>query len=79
MAARCQVRMESLLRAPSTADFPPFSFEHVQRLSPTQFRMVSYVDAQNAFGGTVRAGFRCEVTGSGEDVAGYRVTDFVTE
>ena len=75
----CEARMQSNLRAPSTADFPFASASSVQQLNATQHRLVSYVDAENAFGGTVRTRFICEVEGSGEDISGYEVTEFITE
>ena len=42
-------------------------------LSNNRYRLVSYVDAQNTFGGEVRSNFVCIVEGSGENAGGYAV------
>ena len=66
--------MEQRLRAPGTADFP---FGHLaEHTGANRFRLRSYVDAENAFGGEVRTGFLCLVEGTGEDSGSYSVVDF---
>jgi hypothetical protein len=52
------------LRSPSTADFPGFfggRGDHVQYLGEQKYRIVSWVDAQNAFGATIRNNFVGEI------------------
>lgn len=70
----CQDAMEERLRAPGTADFP---FGHLaDHAGGNRFRLRSYVDAENAFGGEVRTDFLCVVEGAGEDFSGYSIVDF---
>lgn len=45
------------LRAPSTADFPSYDEKNVTQLEECTFLVEGYVDAENAFGGTVRSKF----------------------
>ena len=70
----CQIRMEAELRAPGTASHP-FGRD-VEDLGDGRYRVVSYVDAENAFGGEVRTRYVCEVEGAGADLDGYRVVGF---
>ena len=74
----CENRMTSQLRAPGTADYPFGHVANVQDLGNDRYRLRSYVDAENAFGGEVRTNFVCvvEVSGSGEDVSNYRIVEF---
>jgi hypothetical protein len=56
--------IERQLRSPSTADFPSILDAQITPLprgDNCAFRIVTYVDAQNAFGGTVREHFALEV------------------
>lgn len=66
----CQDAVRARLRSPSTADFPgPFtesSDEAVRMLADSSYRVASYVDAQNAFGGTVRTSYSCTFKRSSE-------------
>ena len=57
----CQTMVESRLKSPSTADFPSDYRNAVSR-DGNRFVVTSYVDAQNAFGGTVRTDYTCTVT-----------------
>ena len=68
--------MSSRLRAPGSADYPFGHVTNVQVLGDDRYRLSSYVDAQNVFGGEVRTTFVCVVEGSGEDFGGYAVTSF---
>lgn len=56
--AYMQLFVEKRLKSPSTADFPHGGSRDVEPLGNGRYRIVSYVDAQNAFGGTVRTNFR---------------------
>lgn len=56
--------IERRLRSPSTAEFPSITEAKITPLprgDNCAFRIVTYVDAQNAFGGTVREHFALEV------------------
>ncbi len=70
--------MTSQLRAPGTADYPFGHVANVEDLGNDRYRLRSYVDAENAFGGEVRTNFVCvvEVSGSGEDASDYRIVEF---
>ncbi len=52
------------LRAPSTADFPLLEFSAVH-LGDCRHRIAAYVDAQNAFGGTIRSPYTAVVSYDG--------------
>jgi hypothetical protein len=51
------------LKAPSSASFPGIteSNSHVRYLKNQKYQIVSYVDAQNAFGAKIRTHFRGEI------------------
>lgn len=49
------------LKAPATAQFPEYVDEFVDDLEGGQFRVTSYVDAQNGFGAMIRNDFTCVV------------------
>jgi hypothetical protein len=57
-----QTSVRRRLRAPSTASFPYASSEgvRIENVSECQWRVSAYVDAENAFGGTIRTPY--EVT-----------------
>jgi len=63
----CQDFVEKRLRAPSTADFPWGYSDYVTDLGGGKYRVRAYVDAENAFGGTVRNSFDCTVKYIGND------------
>ena len=75
----CELETESRLRAPGTADFPFGHSLDVQALSDNRYRLRSYVDAENAFGGEVRTVFDCTVQGNGDNISGYTVIEFSME
>lgn len=52
------------LRSPSTADFP-FMKYNAREISDGVYRLSSYCDTQNGFGGTVRINYSCVMTYSG--------------
>lgn len=64
--SRCKDFVRARLRSPSTADFPFLDHTATQHGADT-FAVRSYVDAQNAFGGTVRSQYVCRVVRRGED------------
>ena len=72
----CESEMSSRLRAPGSADYPFAHATNVEVRGNDRYRLSSYVDAQNAFGGEVRTNFICVVEGSGDDASGYSVVDF---
>ena len=58
------------LRSPSTANFAPASDWSISGSAPT-WTLDGYVDAQNAFGATIRNRFTCSVTDAGDRWRGY--------
>jgi hypothetical protein len=59
------------LRAPSTADFPLLD-RTIAYKGRYRYLVRSYVDAQNAFGGTVRTEFFCDAQYNGDPTASER-------
>lgn len=57
-----QARVESMLKAPKTADFPTSSHWKITPLGDDKYRTISYVDAENSFGAQIRSNFICEIT-----------------
>ena|SRR5690554_5252414 len=49
------------LKSPASAQFPP-SIEHVKIINDSLFEINSYVDAQNAFGASIRTKYKCIVS-----------------
>ena len=73
----CEQQMMGRLRAPGSADFPFSSAGDVVRSGePNTYRLRSYVDAENAFGGEVRSWFTCVVSGQGDEIGDYRIVTF---
>ena len=75
----CESEMSSRLRAPGTADYPFGHVGNVEALGNDRYRLRSYVDAENAFGGEVRTTFVCVVEGSGRDLSSYRLVEFTSQ
>lgn len=65
----CQEFVSRQLRAPSTADYPWMSADGVSSLHQGEGRYMvrGYVDAQNAFGATIRTNWTCDVQYTGGD------------
>lgn len=66
------------LKAPRTAKFPGW-FEmvrHTQKIGPQSYKVVSWVDAQNEFGATIRTKYYMEMTQTGPD--SWRLDAFET-
>lgn len=61
----CQNFVDDRLKSPSTADHP-FTGAKVWRMKRGRFVVKSYVDAENAFGATVRTDYHCEVIYKGD-------------
>lgn len=59
------------LKAPATAQFPEYAAEFVDDLEGGQFRVTSYVDAQNGFGAMIRNDFTCVVVVERDDGSRY--------
>ena len=58
------------LKAPKSADFPGIfdgRADHVKYLGNQKYRIISYVDAQNSFGATIRNNFVGEIEQTSED------------
>lgn len=62
----CTERVAEQLRSPSTADFPAMRSADITG-GPTEYAISSYVDAENAFGATVREPWTCEARFTGGD------------
>jgi hypothetical protein len=60
--AYCHQFVERELQSPSSADFPSFTDHQVSTLGEAHWRVSSYVDAENAFGASLREDWSCEVT-----------------
>lgn len=65
MAHQCAAMQ---LRSPSTAEFSNFGKEEITQLNDSTWMVEGHVDAQNAFGGVVRASFISVVTYRGDMV-----------
>lgn len=72
----CKDFVRARLRAPSTADFP-FLDRQVTSPAAGTFVVVSYVDAQNAFGAMIRNNYRCTVRYKGGEEAAQASWDLV--
>lgn len=57
----CEDFVRDRLVSPSTADFPKYTKEAVDTLGENRYLVTSYVDAQNAMGGTPRTAYVCSV------------------
>ena len=73
---QCQNFVRDRLRAPSTADFPLLDREVRREASDTYF-VISYVDAQNGFGATIRNNYNCRVRFRGGEAADQRNWELV--
>ncbi len=63
----CQNFVEQRLRAPSTAKFPWGYRDYVSKIGAQKYKVDAYVDAENAFGGTIRTEFQCTVSYIGNE------------
>jgi len=56
-----QIEVESLLKSPSSADFPACSSMSITQGKGLEYDVNSYVEAQNSFGAQIRTEFTCSV------------------
>lgn len=60
---RAQSYVKNILKAPATADFPPYTQESVKRVAGDErgemYEVRSYVDSQNSFGAQIRTHYKC--------------------
>lgn len=56
-----QDAVKDQLKSPSSAEFPPFDQEFVFKRKPNEFKVTSYVDADNSFGANLRNNFVCDI------------------
>lgn len=63
----CKDFVRDRLRAPGTARFPSVTRAEVGELAGDRWRVRAWVDAENAFGGEVRAEWECVVAYVGDD------------
>lgn len=71
--AYTQIYVKKQLKSPSTAKFPWTGVRDVEPRTNNIYMVKSYVDAQNAFGATVRQHFICEIQDIDE---GWKVISF---
>ncbi len=74
--AYCHQFVEQQLKSPSSADFPSNSEHTVTELGEQQWRVSSYVDADNSFGASLRTNWTCEI--SYDDAAGVWTLESLT-
>lgn len=61
--------VEGRLKSPATANFPGVfdgKAGHITRLAENSYKIISYVDAQNSFGATIRTNFSGKIKQIGE-------------
>jgi hypothetical protein len=58
----CHQFIEDRLQSPSSADFPSNSEHQVTEVGEQRWRVSSYVDAENAFGASLRTDWTCEIS-----------------
>lgn len=61
----CQEFVKQSLRSPTSAEFPFVPDKEITRTAEDEFLIISYVDAQNAFGVMLRDHYRCHVKRNG--------------
>ena len=61
-----QMCVEGILKAPSTAKFPYGDCDLIPQINDSTFLVISYVDAQNAYGAMVRNYYRCVIVENAE-------------
>lgn len=69
MAFKCaENNVKNKLRSPSTAEFIGVfeRLDHITGLGNNKYKIVSWVDSQNGFGGTMRTKFSCIITLNGD-------------
>jgi len=67
---QCRNYMRATLRSPSTADFPGmFSGSVSSALGNNRYLLREYVDAQNAYGATIRSNYECRIRYKGGESA----------
>lgn len=57
----CQQFVQDKLKAPTTANFAPYSAQTATVVSAGTFDVQGYVDAQNSFGANLRTTYQCRV------------------
>lgn len=71
----CQNLVKQSLKAPKSADFPLVSDVKVGPDEQT-YTVISYVDAENGFGATLRSHYVCKLEYNGGGVDGWTIRDF---
>jgi len=56
-----QSYVKSILKSPSTADFPFSDEAVVNKIGKDSFEVISYVDAQNSYGAMLRSNYVCQL------------------
>lgn len=60
--ASCHQSVEQQLTSPDSADFPRVPEHDVLTVSENEWRVSSYVDAEDPFGDHMRAGWICDIS-----------------
>ncbi|MCK9186255.1 hypothetical protein M0P48_02340 [Candidatus Gracilibacteria bacterium] len=63
-----QIEIENKLKSPSSAEHQACRYNTYTSLGNDKYVVESYVDAENAYGATVRTDYKCTVTLTGSDV-----------
>ena len=76
---KCEEAASANLKAPSTSKFAPYSETHVLDLGNWQYRVQSYVDAENSFGAHIRTPYTCTVECNAVDSCAVTKLHFVQQ
>ena len=71
-AYEAKLKMESMLKSPSTAQF---GSAQVEKVNENTYHVFNTVDAQNSFGATVRKNYECDVIFT-EDGKQFKIKNF---
>lgn len=63
----CKEFLKDRLKAPSTAKFAPTSDQIISSQGNDEYKVISYVDAENSFGAMIRTDYTCIVKYTGND------------
>lgn len=74
----CQDFAKKRLKAPATASFASYDADGTSHLGDGQYRVRSYVDAENGFGAKLRNDYICLIRWTGGDNWRLEALDFTT-
>lgn len=76
-----QFFVEQKLKSPSTADFPLYEYNAIE-LEKNRWQVISYVDAQNSFGATIRTNYLVIMKYNGldwDDINNWKLDEIIIE